>query len=351
MVKKNKAETKKSSSPQLTEWQRRNLEFQKKKRQQALEEKQIKDKLLQEKLPQKKKELEKDIVKPKKIKTRKKIKSKKDYKSLLVFVVSGCVFLISLFLLTPFSHQKSLTVSGITHTVESAVVSASQITSSTYLTDIIIHKSEFQSNIVKNDPWIKTAKIQYKFPNHFVIDVKENKVIAYSETQSGIQPILETGKMMEAINASELPSSYLTINLTKQSQTKTLISALNSLNSKLYKQIKSISLANSKTTSDLLELEMIDGNTVRVPLSELTVKLPYYNQIKMTVTSPAIVDMEVGLYSTTTEIESSSSSSSESTETSEQTNTDETASTTEVQSDGQETPEQSATSSTTETQQ
>ncbi|MFQ7524821.1 MAG: cell division protein FtsQ, partial [Streptococcus salivarius] len=61
----------------------------------------------------------------------------------------------------------------------------------------------------------------------------------------------------------------------------------------------------TKATSDLLTIELYDGNSIRVPLSQLTVKLPYYEKIKSQLSDGSIVDMEVGLYTTTPEVESS----------------------------------------------
>ena len=50
---------------------------------------------------------------------------------------------------------------------------------------------------------------------------------------------------------------------------------------------------------------MHDGNVVRVPLSELAKKLPYYLKIKDSLPENSIVDMEVGIYATSESIEAS----------------------------------------------
>ena len=85
---------------------------------------------------------------------------------------------------------------------------------------------------------------------------------------------------------------------------KKLIKAFSKLDKDLVSQIQIVSSANSSTTADLLLLEMHDGNTVRVPLSEIVEKLPYYTKIKGNLTETSIVDMEVGIYTTTETIES-----------------------------------------------
>lgn len=325
MVKENKSESKKNPSRELTEWQRRNLEFQRKKRQQALEDKKIREKLLAEKLPRKKEDVKENNIKKVKVKIKRKKKDKNfplKFKFLSVLVASIIVFLISLFFITPFSYSKIISVTGIKYTIENSVIEASKIQSKTYLTDVLFNRKHFEDNIKKNDKWVKSAQIRYQFPNRFNIKLIEHKIIGYSQTQSGLQPVLETGAIMDAINTSELPKSYLTINLTNRNKIKRLVKELKALNEKLFKQIRSINLIDSKTTSNLLALEMEDGNTVRVPLSELSKKLPYYTKIASNLQAPAIVDMEVGLYSTTEEIETLVSSSETNQENSQETNTE-----------------------------
>ncbi|MFX3770132.1 cell division protein FtsQ, partial [Streptococcus suis] len=60
--------------------------------------------------------------------------------------------------------------------------------------------------------------------------------------------------------------------------------------------IQTINLTPSKETADLLTLNIADGNTVLVPLSEISQKLPYYTKIAAEVTVPTKIDMEVGIY-------------------------------------------------------
>ncbi|MFR3960041.1 MAG: hypothetical protein ACLTZB_03005 [Streptococcus salivarius] len=84
-----------------------------------------------------------------------------------------------------------------------------------------------------------------------------------------------------------------------------LVKELNKLDTKIKNNIQIINLTPTKATSDLLTIEPYDGNSIRVPLSQLTVKLPYYEKIKSQLSDGSIVDMEVGLYTTTPEVESS----------------------------------------------
>ena len=366
---KEKEQDKKESKTQndeklvLTEWQKRNIEFLKKKEAEEAEKKKRQEKLRLERTPHFKKEDvdEEERGSQSEKKTDKattngdadeqEIVSKKEKKELTplqkarrraypVLIVAGAVLLISLFLVTPISKQKTVTVSG-TSTTSDAVLTASGIKSSDYFFSLIFNHSAYEKSILKNDTMVKEAKIVYHFPNKFTIKVKEYDIVAYAQTDDGYQPILENGTRLDVVGASELPDTFLTINLSSESDIQKLIKAFSKLDKDLVSQIQIVSSANSSTTADLLLLEMHDGNTVRVPLSEIVEKLPYYTKIKGNLTETSIVDMEVGIYTTTETIESeaaaekesaSSESSDETTESSDTESTTESSEETQTES-------------------
>ena len=329
---KDKKNTEKQEVP-LTEWQQRNLEFLRKKQEEKLEKEKLNEKKMAEKKAQfqadkegtktdKKADLavkeqpdlseedsfkqpKKKLLKPKKPK-KKKVRSisKKDYwQAVLVITISSLVLLASLFMISPLSRQKNIKVSGSKNAIEAQLIDRSGIKKSDYLTALIFEKSRFEETLKKQDKWIKEANLSYHFPNNFTLKVKEHSIIAYKQTNNGYIPILDNGNQADIVNASELPESFMTINLDKAEDIHILVKKLVKLNRDLVKEIKTISLANSQSTKDLLLLEMTDNNTVRVPLSEIDSKLPYYPKIKKNVAGGSIIDMEVGLYSTNSDIE------------------------------------------------
>ena len=400
---KKKEQDKKESKTQneeklaLTEWQKRNIEFLKKKEAEEAEKKERQEKLRLERTPHVKKSDEaededeekkdskseentdkdendgdeqevaskkgkkKKAKKPKKAKKEKKPKEKKERTPLQkavrhaspVLVVSAVVLLVSLFLVTPFSKQKTVTVSGTSTTTSDDVLTASGIKSSDYFFSLIFNRSAYEKSILKNDKVVKSAKIVYHFPTTFTIKVKEYDIVAYAQTDDGYQPILENGTHLDVVGASELPDSFLTINLSSESDIQKLIKAFSKLDKDLVSQIQIVSSANSSTTSDLLLLEMHDGNTVRVPLSEIVEKLPYYTKIKDTLTETSIIDMEVGIYATTETIESEeaaekASASSDSESSDDTSDTSDTESSTETSSSEETQTESSDTEVSTE---
>ncbi|MEN4387223.1 cell division protein FtsQ/DivIB [Streptococcus pyogenes] len=307
----------------LTEWQKRNIEFLKKKKQQAEEEKKLKEKLLSDKKAQQQaqnaseavelktdsQEIESETTsKPKKTKKVRQPKEKSAtqiafQKSLPVLLGALLLMAVSIFMITPYSKKKEFSVRGNHQTNLDELIKASKVKASDYWLTLLTSPGQYERPILRTIPWVKSVHLSYQFPNHFLFNVIEFEIIAYAQVENGFQPILENGKRVDKVRASELPKSFLILNLKDEKAIQQLVKQLTTLPKKLVKNIKSVSLANSKTTADLLLIEMYDGNVVRVPQSQLTLKLPYYQKLKKNLENDSIVDMEVGIYTTTQEIE------------------------------------------------
>lgn len=332
--KSQKAKSEKKSA--LTEWQKRNIEFLKKKEAEKAEKKKRQEKLRLERNPKatdtdtkaekveekaltaeekkKAKEAKKEEArKAKETKKLQKLEAKKEktplqkaiHHALPVIITATVILLISIFLVTPFSKKKIITVTGTSTVNQEEVIRDSGIKTSNYLFSLIFRHSIYEKNIISKNKMVKSAKFTYRFPNKLNINVKEYSIIAYAQTDDGYQPILENGTRIGLVGASELPDSFLTINLSSEKDIQKLVKAFSKLDKDLVNQIQIVSSADSATTSDLLKLEMHDGNVVRVPLSEVAKKLPYYLKIKDSLPENSIVDMEVGIYATSESIEAS----------------------------------------------
>lgn len=332
--KSQKAKSEKKSA--LTEWQKRNIEFLKKKEAEKAEKKKRQEKLRLERNPKatdtdtkaekveekaltaeekkKAKEAKKEEArKAKEAKKLQKLEAKKEktplqkaiHHALPVIITATVILLISIFLVTPFSKKKIITVTGTSTVNQEEVIRDSGIKTSNYLFSLIFRHSIYEKNIISKNKMVKSAKFTYRFPNKLNINVKEYSIIAYAQTDDGYQPILENGTRIGLVGASELPDSFLTINLSSEKDIQKLVKAFSKLDKDLVNQIQIVSSADSATTSDLLKLEMHDGNVVRIPLSEVAKKLPYYLKVKDSLPENSIVDMEVGIYATSESIEAS----------------------------------------------
>ena len=320
---------------ELSEWQKRNQEYLKKKAEEeaALAEEKEKEKQARKEansklLEESKKsssESDEKASSPSKEPSEKEEKSQKDdykvneekekkkkekpakpkiapvhiWRAVSILVPSILVLLLSVYLLTPLSTIKNIEVKGNSNTQADDIKRASGIQDSDYTLALLLDKEKYAERI-KSNHWIESAKIDYKFPTNFTIEVKEFKIVGYYVTGEDHYPILSSGTIDSSpVNLLNLPETYLTVTFNDEQQVKELITGLSTISEDIKSQIQKIELAPSKATADLLKITMLDTDEVLVPLSELSKKLPYYSKIKPQLSEPSVVDMEAGVYSYT----------------------------------------------------
>jgi len=334
---------KKESNPkqELSEWQKRNQEYLKKKAEEeaALAEEKEKEKqarmgknsksleeskksssnsdqnetVSDEESSEKEEKFQKDDSKVKEEKEKKKEKKKEKpekpakpkiapvhiWRAVSILVHSVLVLLLSVYLLTPLSTIKNIEVKGNRNTQADDIKQASGIQDSDYTLALLLDKETYAERI-KSNHWIESAKIDYQFPTNFTIEIKEFDIVGYYVSGEEYYPILSSGAVESTpVNRLNLSETYLTVTFNDEQQVKELITGLSTISEDIKSQIQKIELAPSKATADLLKITMLDTDEILVPLSELSKKLPYYSKIKPQLTEPSVVDMEAGAYSYT----------------------------------------------------
>ena len=221
------------------------------------------------------------------------------WRAVSILVPSVLVLLFSVYLLTPLSTIKNIEVKGNSNTQADDIKQASGIQDSDYTLALLLDKETYAERI-KSNHWIESAKIDYQFPTNFTIEVKEFDIVGYYVSGEEYYPILSSGRVESTpVNRLNLPETYLTVTFNDEQQVKELITGLSTISEDIKSQIQKIELAPSKATADLLKITMLDTDEILVPLSELSKKLPYYSKIKPQLTEPSVVDMEAGAYSYT----------------------------------------------------
>ena len=329
---------KKESNPkkELSEWQKRNQEYLKKKAEEEAALAEEKEKEKQARMGKNSKSLEEskksssdsdqNETVPDEESSEKEEKSKKDdpkvkeekkkkekpekpakpkiapvhiWRAVSILVPSVLVLLFSVYLLTPLSTIKNIEVKGNSNAQADDIKQASGIQDSDYTLALLLDKETYAERI-KSNHWIESAKIDYQFPTNFTIEVKEFAIVGYYVSGEEHYPILSSGTVEStSVDRLNLPETYLTVTFNDEQQVKKLITGLSTISEDIKSQIQKIELAPSKATADLLKITMLDTDEILVPLSELSKKLPYYSKIKPQLSEPSVVDMEAGVYSYT----------------------------------------------------
>ena len=220
-------------------------------------------------------------------------------RALTILFPSLLLLIVSAYLLSPYATVKDIRIEGTVQTTDDDIRQASGIQDSDYTINLLLDKEKYEEQI-KSNYWVESAQLVYQFPTKFTIKVKEYDIVAYYISGENHYPILSSGQLeTSSVSLVSLPETYLSVLFNDSEQIKAFTSELSQISPELKAAIQKVELAPSKVTSDLIRLTMNDSDEVLVPLSEMSKKLPYYSKIKPQLSEPSVVDMEAGIYSYT----------------------------------------------------
>ena len=220
-------------------------------------------------------------------------------RALTILFPSLLLLIVSAYLLSPYATMKDIRVEGTVQTTDDDIRQASGIQDSDYTINLLLDKAKYEEQI-KSNYWVESAQLVYQFPTKFTIKVKEYDIVAYYVSGESHYPILSSGQLeTSSVSLVSLPETYISVLFNDSEQIKTFTSELSQISPELKAAIQKVELAPSKVTSDLIRLTMNDSDEVLVPLSEMSKKLPYYSKIKPQLSEPSVIDMEAGIYSYT----------------------------------------------------
>ena len=243
------------------------------------------------------KKIEKKPAKEKPVKP--KIPGVHIWRAISILFLSLLLLVVSAYLLSPYATMKDIRVEGTVQTTDDDIRQASGIQDSDYTINLLLDKAKYEEQI-KSNYWVESAQLVYQFPTKFTIKVKEYDIVAYYVSGESHYPILSSGQLeTSSVSLVSLPETYISVLFNDSEQIKTFTSELAQISPELKAAIQKVELAPSKVTSDLIRLTMNDSDEVLVPLSEMSKKLPYYSKIKPQLSEPSVIDMEAGIYSYT----------------------------------------------------
>ena len=220
------------------------------------------------------------------------------YRAIPVLVISTLIALFSAYLLTPLAKQKIIEFSGNKNADQTLLFEKSQIQDRDYTLTTFLNRDRYLANMKAASPWVKDISMTYAFPATFKVQVEEYQVFGYYVTEEDHYPILENGEVVETpVATNQLPKAYLAVRFSDRELVRQFVKQLGKIPSSVRDEIESVDLTPSKVTKDLVTLTMKDGTKVLVPVSQIKRKLPYYNQIRKLIEDDSVIDMEAGIYS------------------------------------------------------
>ena len=220
------------------------------------------------------------------------------YRAIPVLVISSLIALFSAYLLTPLAKQKVVEFSGNKNADQTLLFEKSQIKNQDYTLTTFLNRDRYVANMKVASPWVKDISMTYAFPTTFKVQVEEYQVFGYYVTEEDHYPILENGEVVETpVATDQLPKSYLSVRFSDRELVRQFVKQLGEIPSSVRDKIESVDLTPSKVTKDLVTLTMKDGTKVLVPVSQIKRKLPYYDKIRKLIEDDSVIDMEAGIYS------------------------------------------------------
>ena len=220
------------------------------------------------------------------------------YRAIPVLVISTLIAVFSAYLLTPLAKQKIIEFSGNKNADQTLLFEKSQIQDRDYTLTTFLNRDRYLANMKAASPWVKDISMTYAFPTTFKVQVEEYQVFGYYVTEEDHYPILENGEVVETpVATNQLPKAYLAVRFSDRELVRQFVKQLEKIPSSVRDQIEAVDLTPSKVTKDLVTLTMKDGTKVLVPVSQIKRKLPYYQQIRKLIEEDSVIDMEAGIYS------------------------------------------------------
>jgi cell division protein FtsQ len=214
------------------------------------------------------------------------------------FILVAVVTLLgSSYVISPLSKIGSFTTIGNVHETTKQIAAATGIKINDHVWQIINTKSALSSKVIKAFPRVKTADISWQFPNHFVAKITEYGESLYLKTGETYQLVLSDGTILtnQAVDAQKLAPLPVLDGFTA-AEVKDFVKGYETLKPELKAQMTTVTKVPTKVTKDFIAIAMKDGHQVRVPLSQMALKLPYYPSVAASLTEPSVVDMEAGIY-------------------------------------------------------
>ena len=220
------------------------------------------------------------------------------YRAIPVLVISTLIAVFSAYLLTPLAKQKIIEFSGNKNADQTLLFEKSRIQDRDYTLTTFLNRDRYLANMKAASPWVKDISMTYAFPTTFKVQVEEYQVFGYYVTEEDHYPILENGEVVETpVATDQLPKTYLAVRFSDRELVRQFVKQLGKIPSSVRDKIESVDLTPSKVTKDLMTLTMKDGTRVLVPVSQIKRKLPYYHQIRKLIEDDSVIDMEAGIYS------------------------------------------------------
>ncbi|NVY95677.1 FtsQ-type POTRA domain-containing protein [Lactobacillus sp. DCY120] len=215
----------------------------------------------------------------------------------LIILLTVIILVVS-YLLSPWGHVQTITVSGVNYLGAQEIIDASQINHHSLVLDTLLRKSQIRRKIKQKIPLVKTIDYHYRNFNDLQISVQEHRTVGFLLKDNNYYRILENKKIIPNKLKQPIDSYPVYQDLGPKTSIAHLVELYLSLPSKMRNDISEIhGDPNPKSHPYRLILYMNDGNRVIGDRRTLKAKLRYYPRIASLMSQKGTINLELGAYS------------------------------------------------------
>ena len=214
---------------------------------------------------------------------------------LKLILLFGSVLLLMLYVISPLSKVREVTVTGNSELSPAQVEDATQVHLGRYIWGVMATRQAISRTAHQRNPQVKQIHLRLTGAQSLQMTVTENPIVGTVEIGQRDYNILANGQLQRA-KGSQSRIQYQGFNKDRAQLKKTAVQ-VGQLKAVVRNGISTISYRPTNTAPNRLVIFMRDGNTVYANLNTVGKKLAYYPSIAATMKKPGVVDLQVGAYS------------------------------------------------------
>lgn len=221
---------------------------------------------------------------------------KKNGERVIVLVLLfGAVLALMLYIISPLSKVKSVTVVGNNSLDSSQVERATRIYPGRFIWGVVLGKKDLCRQARFRQPQIDHVSVQITGPQSVKLRVSENALIGTARLGQKTYAVLADGRMQETETANG-KTVYRSFNH-HRTELRQVAKQLGGLKPAIRNDISAVNYTPTKTAPQKITLYMSDGNTVLANAKTVGKKMAYYPAIAANMKQSGVIDLQVGAYS------------------------------------------------------
>ncbi|AEV95080.1 cell division protein FtsQ/DivIB [Pediococcus claussenii] len=217
--------------------------------------------------------------------------------SVSLIVMMSLVVIGGIYLATPFSRVRTVSVVGNKRVSDSAILKKSGIKKNQLLVTDLWNRSKTESKIKKGFSDIEKVSLINGKNNRIQIRITENAVMGYVVRNGLYYTVKQDGTMVGKHQTQPSGNYPIFRNFKQNENLNKFLRKYSSIPNSVQNSISEVDFSPTKTIPNRIQLYMNDGNEVYAIIDTFDKKMKYYPEISASMKNKGIINFEVGAYS------------------------------------------------------